>query len=93
MLIDNLLLETLQRQRRQLNYVSSRNNFVEENKHILYEPELSLKSIRSLMDGVTYKKINDWESKGIFTFSRKEAETGWRVFSILICSNYVFYLS
>jgi DNA-binding transcriptional MerR regulator len=41
-----------------------------------------LKKSKLFIENLTYKKINDWEEKGLISGSRNNKEAGWRKFSI-----------
>ena len=48
----------------------------------LREPKFLLKKSKLFIENLTYKKINDWEEKGLISGSRNNKEAGWRKFSI-----------
>lgn len=56
--------------------------FFEKYKELLQEPMYSLKSSRAIVQGLTYKKVNDWDNANILQFSRAKKE-GWRKFSFI----------
>lgn len=50
---------------------------------LLYNPIFTIQDTQSIVDDLTYRKINDWDTKDILSCSRDNKETGWRRFSII----------
>jgi DNA-binding transcriptional MerR regulator len=46
-------------------------------------PLFTIKSVKQFIVDLSYRKINDWDSKGLLTNSRENKNSGWRKFSIL----------
>jgi DNA-binding transcriptional MerR regulator len=44
---------------------------------------LSIKEIKKFVNDITYRKINDWDNKGLIENSRLNNSRGWRKFSTL----------
>lgn len=51
------------------------------NRKILSQPLFSLQTIKEFTSDLTYRKINDWDSKGLISAHRDTKNTGWRKFS------------
>lgn len=49
---------------------------------ILNKPVFSFKDASEQSDEMTYRKLNDWDNKGLLESHRKEEKKGWRKFSI-----------
>ena len=65
-------------------YVKNPETYYSTKKDIntLREPKFLLKKSKQFIENLTYKKINDWEEKGLISGSRNNKEAGWRKFSI-----------
>jgi len=50
---------------------------------LFHSPFFTLQDAQSMVDDLTYRKINDWDSKGLISCSRDNEEAGWRRFSII----------
>ncbi len=46
-------------------------------------PACTAQDLREFVDDITYKKINDWDSKGLISGKREKAGSGWRKFSFI----------
>lgn len=53
-----------------------------KNIQTLRHPKFILKKSKLFIESLTYRKINDWEEKGLISGSRDNKEAGWRKFSI-----------
>lgn len=47
----------------------------------LHKSQFPLHKVQPFIENLTYKKVNDWDSKGLISAYRHTKETGWRVFS------------
>lgn len=47
------------------------------------QPQFSIKYAKEVDRELTYRKLNDWESKGLITPYRETKDTGWRKLSII----------
>lgn len=52
-------------------------------RHILHEPEFTIKNVQTVLPDITYRKINDWDNKNIISGSRQKEASGWRKFSVV----------
>lgn len=57
--------------------------FAERHKHFLWHPIFTVKKSRLIIKGLTYRKVNAWDTKGLISSSREKNDTGWRKFSII----------
>ena len=48
----------------------------------LNKPRYTIKSIKQINDGITYRKLNSWDSGGLISPFRDTEDTGWRRLSI-----------
>lgn len=55
--------------------------FVKKHAHILHKPRFTMKKSKSAIQGLTYRQVNDWDSKDLISSTRKTKNTGWRRFS------------
>ena len=46
-------------------------------------PQFTIQFAKDIDKELTYRKINDWDSKGLISAYRKTKQTGWRKFSIV----------
>src|SRR5208283_4920883 len=58
-------------------------DFVEKNKAFLRKTIFNLKDSKLFVNDITYRKINDWDSKGLISDTRDSEKCGWRKFSII----------
>ena len=56
-------------------------NFVIQSLPKLHDPIFSLKAVQQFVPDLTYRKVNEWENKGLVSPHRETEETGWRVFT------------
>jgi DNA-binding transcriptional MerR regulator len=56
--------------------------FTKKYAHILHKPRFTVKGSRKFVEGITYRKVNDWDDKGLVSGTREGTESGWRKFSI-----------
>jgi DNA-binding transcriptional MerR regulator len=56
--------------------------FVEKNANALHKPIFTIKTSKSFVEGLTYRKVNVWDTKDLVTGSRENKGAGWRKFSI-----------
>lgn len=54
--------------------------FTKKAAYLLHKPMYTVKAVKSVVNNLTYRKINDWEQKKIISFSRNK-KAGWRQFS------------
>lgn len=52
-------------------------------KRLLLHPIFTVSRLQEIDEGITYRKINAWESEGLIISSREKLDTGWRKFSIM----------
>lgn len=53
-----------------------------KNAHLLCKPIFAFNGISSVFNEITYRKLNDWDEKGLLNCNRENNEKGWRRFSI-----------
>jgi DNA-binding transcriptional MerR regulator len=56
---------------------------VKTRAHLLNAPIFTIKTVQAFVKGITYRKINDWDSKKMISGSRDNIEGGWRKFSLV----------
>ncbi len=49
---------------------------------VLSEPLYKFQDISSIIPNISYRMINDWDSKGLLTNHRNDDKKGWRKFSV-----------
>jgi len=57
--------------------------FIERYERLLWHPIFTVKKAKLVINGLTYRKINAWDSKGLISSFREKNDTGWRKFSII----------
>ena len=57
--------------------------FVKEHVTTLNKPIFTIKKSQTFINSITYRKINDWDSKNLISGSRDNAKAGWRKFSLV----------
>jgi len=57
--------------------------FVKEHAKTLNKPIFTIKKSQTFINSITYRKINDWDSKNLISGSRDNAKAGWRKFSLV----------
>ena len=57
--------------------------FTVEHSDLINNPRFLIGSSRSIIKDLTYRKVNDWSSKGLISCSRKNKKSGWRKFSVV----------
>jgi len=63
-------------------YNSAEYNFVKKYASFFNEQAFTIKQIKNCIENITYRKINDWENKGLLVANREKNPVGWRKFSI-----------
>lgn len=64
--------------------IASKNySFALKNTALLHKPKISLKNAQHFVENLTYRKINDWDSKNLVSGSRNKNSAGWRRFSVV----------
>ncbi len=63
-------------------YNSAEYNIVKKYASLFNEQAFTLKQIKNCIENITYRKVNDWENKGLLVVNRKKNPVGWRKFSI-----------
>lgn len=64
-------------------FLSENYEFTKENAHYLNKPIFTVKSARGIMEELSYRKINDWDSKKLISGTREENSKNWRRFSLV----------
>jgi len=64
-------------------YLSPNYEFTKKNIQHLYKPLCNVKETQSMIQDLTYKKVNDWDNKELISSSREKEKSGWRKFSII----------
>jgi|GEM_PF-2336572 len=62
--------------------ISESYNFIKKNVNVLHKPFFTIKGSRACVEGLTYRKVNDWDAKDLISGSREDKKAGWRKFSI-----------
>ena len=57
--------------------------FLQYYSHILQNGRFNIKRTKLFVNDLTYKKVNDWDNKGLLSVKRINLEAGWRKFSII----------
>lgn len=57
--------------------------FTKKHANILNKPKFTIKKIQVFIENITYRKINDWDSKNVISGSRDNVKAGWRKFSFV----------
>lgn len=52
---------------------------------VYHKPNFKFKDIEKIFPNISYRMINDWDSKGLLVNHRENAEKGWRRFSFAGC--------
>jgi DNA-binding transcriptional MerR regulator len=55
----------------------------EETAQLFHNPRFTLQDAQEMIDDLTYRKINDWDDKGLLSCSREDDKAGWRRFSVI----------
>lgn len=50
---------------------------------LLHKPFLTVKNLHPIIEDLTYRKINDWDSKNLISGNRENKQSGWRRFSFV----------
>lgn len=50
---------------------------------VLNKPRFTIKKSKFFINNLTYKKVNDWDSKNVISGERNNKEAGWRKFSYI----------
>ena len=60
-------------------------NYAFTKKHTAYlnKPRFTIKKSQAFVESITYRKINDWDSKNMISGSRNNVKAGWRKFSLV----------
>jgi len=60
-------------------------NYAFAKKHTAYlnKPRFTIKKSQVFVENITYRKINDWDSKNMISGSRDNVKAGWRKFSLV----------
>jgi DNA-binding transcriptional MerR regulator len=74
--------ELFHNDRRVHTFHSGRHDFIKKNANVLHKPIFTIKSSRACVEGLTYRKVNDWDAKDLISGSREDKKAGWRKFSI-----------
>ena len=56
-------------------------DFLKANVKKLHKPTFNVKASQQLVKSLTYRKINDWDSKNLLSVERENNPAGWRRFS------------
>ena len=64
-------------------FISKNYEFVKKNLDFLHTPRFNIKDAKKIMESITYRKINDWDTKNVLSNSRENEEKGWRKFSAI----------
>lgn len=49
---------------------------------VFHEPKFKFKDIEKIFPNISYRMINDWDTKGLLANHRENTEKGWRRFSL-----------
>lgn len=49
---------------------------------VFHEPKYQFKDIEKIFSNISYRMINDWDTKGLLANHRENTEKGWRRFSL-----------
>lgn len=63
-------------------YNSAEYHIVKENAFLFNKQAFTIKQIKNCIENITYRKVNDWENKGLLVANREKNSVGWRKFSI-----------
>lgn len=63
--------------------LNNNHEFTQKHIHLLHEPIFTIKALKSITASLTYRKLNEWDAKGLICSSRKTKDIGWRKFSIV----------
>ncbi len=80
--MENETLEELCNEWKVENYQSEKNSYVEKKTHFLHKPLWTAAKLRAIVKDLTYRQINDWDSKNLIYCSRRAGVKGWRMLSI-----------
>lgn len=64
-------------------FLKKYNDFVKRYEDLLYRPIFTVKKSKLIIKGLTYRKVNAWDSKDLLSSFREKKDTGWRKFSII----------
>lgn len=81
--MDKNTIDTLYNQRKADSFLSENYEFTKKHAHILRKPKFTIKKSKSVIKNLTYRQVNDWDSKNLISSSRKTKDTGWRKFSVV----------
>ncbi len=81
--LKKLLTEQLYNNRKVDAYLSENYKITKQTFVDLHEPIFTLKNSQTIVNNLTYRKVNDWDAKNIISGSRDNAESGWRKFSAI----------
>lgn len=68
--------------RKERAYNSAEYNTAKKYASLFSEQAFTIKQIKNCVEDITYRKINDWENKGLLVANREKNPVGWRRFSI-----------
>lgn len=57
--------------------------FTKQNAPILHKPIFTVQDLQALVTDISYKKVNDWDTKNLISCSRETGTSGWRRFSMI----------
>lgn len=63
-------------------YNSAEYSIAKEYAPLFCEQAFTIKQIKNCVEDITYRKVNDWENKGLLVVNREKNSVGWRRFSI-----------
>lgn len=61
----------------------SQTEFTQQHLKMFNEPRFTIKDLQEIVKDITYRKLNDWDSKNLISGSRENEASGWRKFSIV----------
>lgn len=64
-------------------FLSENYDFTKKHADTLNTPRFTIKKSQAFINNITYRKINDWDSKNMISGSRNNAKAGWRKFSLV----------
>jgi len=76
----SLMLDHIYNSKKIKIYLHKDYQFTRKAAYLLRKPMFTIKAVKTVVNNLTYKKVNDWERKKIISFSRNK-KAGWRQFS------------
>lgn len=64
-------------------FFSTKYQFTMDYQAVLNKPRFTIKKSKFFINDLTYKKVNDWDSKNVISGERDNKEAGWRRFSFI----------